>query len=419
MHGKTVRYVLLVTVLTLLLGSTAAMAQEVTIRVTGWSQWIGDMWIPEIEERLAEQGIRVEFEYITSGQYVDKVLTQTAGGVPPDLMQDLPYRYTLQQGGWNGIHRDLTPFLEADPEFRDSFVPAVWGLYEYFDGVWILPAVISPYLTFYNRDHFQEAGIDYPDGTWRWDAEVEEVSKRMRRVNDSGMVTRYGLLMENRLPTALFSNGGEVINADGTRSLLAERPVVDMMSMFQQWRQQDIIPALGDKRGPFETQQGSMQIVMGTFAMYRYATRTDLNWGVSEVPLGDAGRQIEENTWGFAIHRDSPNAEAAWIVAKELVKVHGGILMEGGGQFSVRIGEVTRPETLSVLESFGLTSAEIAIAASAINDIRPSFRHVRGAEITTIRNQALSNIMVNGEVPMNALLQAAEQIDRILAESAQ
>lgn len=114
--------------------SPAALAQETTIRLTGWSAWIGDAWLPAVQDKLAEHGIRVEFEYIPSGQYVDKILTQTAGGVPPDLMQDLPYRYTLQRAGWNGIHRDLTPFLEQEPEFRSRFVPAIWGLYEYFDG---------------------------------------------------------------------------------------------------------------------------------------------------------------------------------------------------------------------------------------------------------------------------------------------
>lgn len=397
--------------------SPAALAQETTIRLTGWSAWIGDAWLPAVQDKLAEHGIRVDFEYIPSGQYVDKILTQTAGGVPPDLMQDLPYRYTLQRAGWNGIHRDLTPFLEQEPEFRSRFVPAIWGLYEYFDGVWILPAVISPYLTFYNRNHFQEAGMEYPDGTWRWDTEVEIAARRLRVVDDAGRVTRYGVLLENRLPTALFSNGGEIINAEGTRSLLAEPAVVDMMTMFQEWRQQDLIPVLGDKRGPFERQEGSIQLVMGTFAMYRYAEHSDLNWGIAEVPLGDAGRQIEENTWGFAIHKDSPNAEAAWIVAKELVQVHGGILMEGGGQFSVLIGEVTRPETLSVLSSFGLTDAEIMIAGSAINDVRPSFRHVMGAEIVEVRNQAINAIMRDGAPPGPTLEQAAAQINRLLAEA--
>ena len=57
------------------------------------------------------------------------------------------------------------------------------------------------------------------------------------------------------------------------------------------------------------------------------------------------------------------------------------------------------------------------IAGSAINDVRPSFRHVMGAEIVEVRNQAINAIMRDGAPPGPTLEQAAAQINRLLAEA--
>lgn len=57
---------------------------------------------------------------------------------------------------------DLTPYLEADPEWRASFSEDVLSPFTYADRVYGIPTQTTACVVFYNREIFAEAGVSVP-----------------------------------------------------------------------------------------------------------------------------------------------------------------------------------------------------------------------------------------------------------------
>ena len=271
-------------VLALLLATVPANA--VTIKI---AHWMGNLASPPLMEairaKLEPMGIYVEEVITDPDSYRDKVLVQVLGGVGPDVIMESPYQYPLQTAG---IFRDLTPYLSNDADVNfDVFIPSVWDMYTYWGGTWLVPAGVSPYLLHFNKQHFDEAGLPYPDETWHWDTEVVDAARKLKEVSPEGDVLRWGLLLENRPWTLVFSNGGNILNAAGTEAVLNDPAVVDIAGEVQSWLQQGLIPPAGDHRGNFRRGLGAMHAVMGTFAWRSYP-RENIDWGITYVPSAKA-----------------------------------------------------------------------------------------------------------------------------------
>lgn len=398
----------------------AALGKEVTIRI---AHWLGDpdhgsgleMLMKAVEERIAPYGIKLETVVNSSANYRDRVISQTIGGMGPDVVFALPY----DQFGVQALLMDLTPFLESDPELNfDSFLPGIWNMFSYLDSTKLLPVGISPYLMFYNKQHFLEAGVAFPDETWRWSVEIPDALVKLRRTAADGSVTRYGLLLENRLWTLFFSQGGEVLNEDGTAAALENPAVYELFEQVYRWRQDDLIPAYANHRPTFAANRGAMHGVMGTFALPYYVEHaTDIDWSFTLPPQGAAGLQIDENVNGWGISQFTQHPEEAWIVLKALADVSGEITMEALGHFSPVKGKMDGDTVAYLQDRFGLTLQEIDIAFEAINYVRPRFRHPKMDEITPIVQRVFNRVAWQGHEPGTAFASAAEEINGILRQN--
>jgi ABC-type glycerol-3-phosphate transport system substrate-binding protein len=69
-----------------------------------------------------------------------------------------------------GLIRNLQPFADADAGFdaADFFAPAIEAA-RWQGDLWALPFNANPTVLHYNKGLFDQAGLAYPDGTWRWD----------------------------------------------------------------------------------------------------------------------------------------------------------------------------------------------------------------------------------------------------------
>jgi multiple sugar transport system substrate-binding protein len=72
---------------------------------------------------------------------------------------------------------DLEPFIEADPEFDlKDFYPQALEAFRWEGKLWGLPVTVSPQVIFYNKELFNQAGVEYPEPDWTWDAFLSKVS---------------------------------------------------------------------------------------------------------------------------------------------------------------------------------------------------------------------------------------------------
>ena len=64
----------------------------------------------------------------------------------------------------------LDSFIEQDKSFDQSdFFPGAMNTASDEGQTWAIPAGVDPFVMFYNKDLFDQNGVDYPDFEWTWD----------------------------------------------------------------------------------------------------------------------------------------------------------------------------------------------------------------------------------------------------------
>lgn len=114
-------------------------------------------------------------------------------------------RETVEQG----LVRDLTPFIEADPNFQpDDFYANSLEAYRWTGSTWALPTTLNYRLIFFNKDIFDEAGVAYPEAGWTWDDLLIKAQALTERQGDE--VTRWGFVPNGAAYRLVESRAGEL-----------------------------------------------------------------------------------------------------------------------------------------------------------------------------------------------------------------
>ena len=191
------------------------------MRMADWSG-AGD----DSEFNKLVQGVYDEFEARNPGvdlriegtpdmqAYVTKMLLGHVAGTAPDVMRlDASSAAVFIN---NGVLLDLRGYIERDASFSlDDYFPNVVDITRRGSAVYGVPMGFTPMVLYYNKDLFDAAGVEYPDGTWTY-AEFLEAAKKLT----SGDV--YGFEFSNWMAMwilFLWNNGGDVLSADGTRAV--------------------------------------------------------------------------------------------------------------------------------------------------------------------------------------------------------
>lgn len=123
-----------------------------------------------IESKLHEYEVShpdIKFEIISAQnqEYKEKIKIVVGGDDTPDIffswVGDFTERFIRE-----GLILDLTPYLEADPEWKDSLIESQMEQYTNKDGmVYGIPFRLDCKLFFYNKKMFDENGLEAPK-TW-------------------------------------------------------------------------------------------------------------------------------------------------------------------------------------------------------------------------------------------------------------
>ncbi|MDI7275373.1 MAG: extracellular solute-binding protein, partial [Anaerolineae bacterium] len=210
-----------------------APAEPITIKYAHWgppdeAKANVDL-VAAFEER--NPGVKVEINHIPQDFYT-KILTLISAGTPPDVF------YTgeawVPKWGATGAAKDLVPYIQ-----RDGIDESIWfeaGVqqlktpqHELFG----MPTYLGPFMVYYNRDVFDEAGVEYPitepTGDWTVD-DVRAKGERLLKKSADGRIERYATEpwahWLHWIPT-VRSFGGEILSDDLTRSLLDQPEAVE------------------------------------------------------------------------------------------------------------------------------------------------------------------------------------------------
>lgn len=376
--------------------------------------------------------IQVELRTPSSGGYLEKLKTEMAGRTAPDVTWiDVGSFYSFSD---KGVFRPLTEFIQGEAHFHlESFFSGIIQAFSYKGEVYALPKSCGALILFYNQDHFDQAGLSYPDNTWTWDTVIEVGKKLSRDLDGDGRIDRYALVLTD--PLELMSQYGvEVLSPDGTVCTLdspeahrACQLARDLVYVHHVAPSPSEIGAFGlSAGGTSGGGRGSQGVgVYDLFPMERASMIiTDLvlsvayqkapfRWDVAVQP-GGTRRGSYLNGAGYAMNSRTRHPQEAWELIKFVSGPEVQRLRAQGGDSLPSMSSIARSEDF--LGNPKPPHNRMAVIEQAEKATAPPY-HPRWPSIIQELAFMMEGIMAEEDpVPVDkALKDAARKIDLILA----
>lgn len=178
-----------------------------------WSFWGGGARRETIESIIedfngSQDEIEVTHVYQPWGDIWTKSLAAIASGnnVPDVVVQDI---MTVRQRADANQATNIQEYLDqSENDVASDFYPQLWDTVIHEEEAYGLPFNTDTYVLFYNKDIFEEAGLDpeTPPTTW---AELEEMGRELD-IQDGDNWERFGFYPLWNLETSIWA-----LNADG------------------------------------------------------------------------------------------------------------------------------------------------------------------------------------------------------------
>lgn len=191
----------------------------------------------------------------------------------------------------------------------------------------IVPKDVDTIALWYNKTMFDEAGVEYPTADWTWD----DMGVAAKKITEFYNGEKYGLVMSHEVNqegyyNMIYSNNGEVISDDKTKSEWDSPETIEAMQILEGWINDGILPpveTMTENSQDVLIQSG--QVAMACMGSWMLAGMRDneyaaANCDVVELPKSaKTGRRVSiYNGLGWAAAANGSNTEAAWKLIEYL-----------------------------------------------------------------------------------------------------
>ncbi|WP_287713356.1 ABC transporter substrate-binding protein [Blautia sp.] len=149
----------------------------------------------------------------------------------------------LRQFANRGIMEPLDDYIAVDKDFQpEDFAESFMSYCIVNEKTYGLPAYGTTQVMYYRKDLFEKAGIDPDEAFKSWQSLAEAAEKLTVRENGETVV--YGwepMYGEENLMDIAYSNGGSILNEDGTKVILNSREWVEAWEAIRKWIHEDKI----------------------------------------------------------------------------------------------------------------------------------------------------------------------------------
>lgn len=290
-------------------------------------RWVSDP-NPARQEQIAlfeevHPGIRIDLDWASVG--LESILVQIAGGNPPDLF-DIHSPVHFNIFAERGVLLDVTPYVEKHQVDLADFWPQCkpWMIHQ--DRVYAFPTNATPFVLFYNRRLFDEAGVDHPDETWTWE-DMLEAAKKLTRVDPvTGRAEQFGILWEEP-DILIWQNRGNKFTPDGRRSTINSPEAKEAVRFMYDLRftyhvmptpseMMSMASATGWGWGGLNLFAGESiaMLPLGRWGIIQFRRNKDLDWDIAPLPKRKEGVERANLflTRTTGISRDTKHPEAAF-----------------------------------------------------------------------------------------------------------
>lgn len=359
----------------------------------------------------------VQVQAVYTGNYDDTVTAiQTAiqGGNAPDLFVSLAtQRFTMAD---TKMAMPLDDLIAADPEgqaFVDDFIDG-FMLDSYVDGsIYSIPFQRSTMVMFYNKDAFEEVGLDPEAPPTTWD-EMVEYAQKLTNENRYGV----GIALNSGSAQWAFTgfslqnctNGLGLMSADGKEVYFNTPENIEALQLWLDLQNKYMCMA----PGIVQWTDLPTQFLAGEVAMIYHTTgnltnirnNATFDFGVCFLP---AGRQYGAPTGGGNFYITNGISEERQKAAWEFIKFCCST--ERAAQWSIDTGYVATRESCyetQLLKDYYADFPQALVAYEQLPYAQPELTTYSAAEMWRILNDNIQ-AAVTGEMTAAEALEAAQQ----------
>ena len=283
--------------------------------------------------------IKVKF-YPTTGQnYEERIQTEMLAGEAPDVLwwQDEYFPGMVEAGQF----LDITPFIEAENYDLSDFFELSVKEFGHKGRQYGLPQAWGASVIFYNKDLFEQYGIEYNDDTWTWDAFIDACQRLTRDIDGDGKIDMFGIQANQGSSYSfipLWAAGQEILNEDKTKCVINTPEAVRAYRWWaERWTKHKIqIESFAKAGGGVvsipdqafaEGQVGMYET--GAFFAHQLRSFTKFRWGIAYMPICPytGKRSTRYYGDGYGIWSKSKHPKEAWELLKFLAGPVGQRMM--------------------------------------------------------------------------------------------
>ncbi len=296
--------------------------------------------------------IGISLRHIPSqAEYRRRLATDFSGGAPPDVML-LNYRRFATFAG-NGGLEPLGSYLgESSMIDEEDFFSVAIDSFSLDDRLWCIPQNVSSLVVYYNRDHFDRAGLDYPKDDWTWSEFLLSARALTQDTDGDGQIDQYGVgLAPNlfRLAPFIWQNGGEIVDtSEKPGRLTLDSPA--SLEAFQWFVNLQVKEHVVPDAATESAESSESRFLNGRLAMLfnsrrgvpTYRTIENLDWDVAPLPGGKERTGILHSD-GYCMAASTADKSSAWAFIEYANSPAGQAMVAATGR--------TVPSLIQVAES--------------------------------------------------------------------
>ncbi|KPQ01283.1 MAG: sn-glycerol 3-phosphate transport system substrate-binding protein [Rhodobacteraceae bacterium HLUCCA12] len=382
--------------------------------------------IEELTEGYMAENPDVNIEAIYTGSYADtttRAITAARGGNPPQLA------ILLSVDMFTMIDEDIVlpwdDFLteEEMDEWIGGFYPAFMRNSQTGGQTWGIPFQRSTPVLYWNKEAFAEAGLDpeTPPATWE---EMVEFAEALTLRDDSGDVTQWGVRIPSSgfpswLFTGLVASAGldGLANDAGTEVYFDAPEVVEALEYLVSLANEHEVmePGILDWGAtPRAFMDGNAAMVWTTTGnLTNIRTNAPFDFGVGMLPENE---RPGAPTGGGNFYLFDGSSDEQLQAAVNFVK--WATAPDQAADWSIATGYVApRPDTWETerMQTYAEEVPGALVAREQLAYAVPELSTFEGPRVTQIINDAIAAAIVGDKTPAEALADAQEAADAILA----
>ena len=408
MSRKLLALVLIASLLVAMSPDVSMAQDEVTVRYFNFSSdpdHIEDLAAIVEAFEAANPNIHVEVSSAPWGDYWTLLQADFVGGDPPDVFE-LNYENFVSYAA-NDLLLDLSSYVTDDA----PYYPRALEAFQYHGIQGALPESFSTVLLFYNKDLFDQAGIEYPAADWTWDDAIA-AGKAITALGDD-IWGLYSPIQFWEFYKKAGQNGCKFFNDDMTESTINAPECVAALEMMVSFMDDNVMPDEIEMAGVANEDlfvQGKLGMVVTGIWMFAMFQDAPFAWDIQLEPgMANKGHHFFANGVAVAADTTHPAEAAAWAQFLTASQEAATIRVETGWELPA----LDKPEYFESYLAQENPANRSAVFAALESPITPPVIE-RQNEMQDTINDLLSAV-ANGELdPQTALDMAKEELDSLI-----